>query len=410
MGRTFTWFFLGAVLAVSYCSGNGSGPGDATSDAKDCLGCDQGQWEQLAETKDLSGREAVEDVEVVPDIFLPEDSTTDVGDGTSDVQDLLGDSPELGDLALDEEGMGQDTALAETLGDVMSPFPDLSDEGKGCGEAMICGGAKGCLGPDDADCWAECTEGLSELAEWKLGLLDSCFETHCEEATSATASQCRQQFCFLTEMVCTGGQGNLSCSGVLECLMNCPPTDAECRSTCLAQASLATAVSAYDVIQFTENNTLEVWLLQCSGGNGMAGCSETQECFIGCGLGVPGVMTDPPCLIQCMKNSSPEAQEMWVEMLACCEYDVLFSLMVQCVGGNGQLVCGEVLDCMTGCEPSDPGCFYACLGQTSPDEVEAVKGYFECVEELCQPELMPNCPDLSDCTPICVGEEEPGDE
>ena len=407
MGRTSFWLMLGLVLVVSHCSGNGSGDGsgDAVSEVVDCLGCDLGRWEQLAETTDLSVPEAAApdaaaDAEVLVDVSPPGDAAPDAGDGTQDQQEAWGDALEVGD-----------SVLMEDFVDTGNPFPDLSEMGKGCGEALQCGHEQGCLGPDDVECWAPCVEGVSELAAWKLDALAECYETHCAEATSATAEMCRQQYCTLELMVCTGGAGDLSCGGVLDCLMGCPPTDPACRTACMSEASQATVGSAYLVVESAAANSLEVWLLHCFGGEGEDECYQTQECLIDCGFGIPGVVTNPPCLIACLKNSSPEAMEMWLEMFACCEEEVLFSLMVSCVGGNGQLSCDGVLDCLAGCNPTDPACFYNCLKQTAPDAVEAVHGYFLCVEETCPPALMPACPDLAECAPICVGEEEPdGDE
>lgn len=395
----FTLIFALCTAGIG-CSGGDSGKNDAGSPDV-CSGCDLARGEIPG---DLPG----------DGLAIPGDGLTDVaqlpdeivaGDTPSVELDAGGELPDQSDhVELPPDILEGDV---EELGEVESPLPDLSNEGAACGEVLECVIDTDCSWEDE-QCIASCDGSASALAAWKLGKLTNCYQNHCAGSPPAASFNCLSQYCTLEMMGCVGGDGELACGEVVECLTTCPPGSGSCRLACMGMAGAETIAKAYEIVEQGGFNAFQVWLMDCLGGEGDLDCAATHDCLFGCGLGVPGSPLDQLCVIQCDKQASAEAKSMWLEMMACCEVEVDPSFLVVCLGGGGEDSCFSAVACWHECNPEIPECYNECFKQIAADAVEEVHNFFACLEEICPTDFIPACDLTEDCIPACMGEDVPG--
>jgi len=401
------------------CSGSDSAKNDAGS-ADVCRGCDLSRWEIAADVGGLDiplevGADSESDAESVTDVPEVADAALDIpGDMELDTLNDGVDQAELDSKAdlpdeleeIEETADVPDADNGETS-DVASTLPDLSSEGAACGEVLECVVDASCSWEDEA-CVSGCDDGVSELATWKLDVLKGCYQNKCAGSPPAAAFNCLSQYCTLEVMGCLGGDGDLTCDQVVECITTCPPGSESCRMACMGKAALGTIDGSYAILQQGGFNPFQVWLMECLGGEGDLDCAGAHDCLFGCGFGVPGIQLDQLCIIECNKQTSAQAQEMWMEMMACCEIEVKPSLLVMCLGGTGETTCFSELDCWNACDADDPACYNDCFKQIAPDALEGVYNFFLCMEEICPTEFIPACDLAMDCMLACLGQDVPG--
>jgi len=388
------WAVTCALVALAACGGKTKAAPEMT--APEEVSADQPADLAQPDLADLGRPDPVDAPgEAKDDLPGPEDTVA------------VADTPdEINDTAPADLVETSDIGQSETVSPLPC-IPDLPEEGKSCSDALTCGLDKGCGGADDVECWSPCIEGLSELATWQFYQLGSCWDIHCAEVEAADLEFCRWDHCPLEAMACAGGAGEATCTDVVDCLVQCAMDFQSCPMECMAEASKETTEGACLIAADAKAHPLETWVLSCLGGDGDMSCKETRECFFDCGFGMADGETDPPCLIECMKNTSVDAMEKWQVMMGTFDGEVDHSLMVLCVGGNGDLSCGDVLTCSEPCGPDTPGCFDDCLTLTAPEAIPAVHDFFHCMEELCPMNFFPDCPFADECMPACVGDELP---
>jgi len=149
-------------------------------------------------------------------------------------------------------------------------------------------------------------------------------------------------------------------------------------------------------------------VLSCLGGGGEAGCLDTFTCIQGCGP------DDGICYFECVEEASEESLELLLDMSNATENESL-ALIIECVGGQGEMSCGETVGCFTSCEdnpppPDDPDedpamdCMMTCIADSSPEGADDLLAFLDCAEEAC-PDGMDACPGVFVCLGECPGLE-----
>jgi hypothetical protein len=147
-------------------------------------------------------------------------------------------------------------------------------------------------------------------------------------------------------------------------------------------------------------------VLTCLGGDGDADCLDTFLCIQGCGP------DDGFCYFECVEGASEESLQLLLDMSNATENES-FALIIECVGGQGNMSCGETVGCFTTCEdnpppPDDPNedpamdCMMACIADSSPEGAADLLAFLDCAEEAC-PDGMDECPAIFVCLGECPG-------
>jgi len=287
-------------------------------------------------------------------------------------------------------------------------LPDLSKEGDDCLTIIKCGILHNCNVSDDA-CWNQCRTTGSDMGLWEFNLVMDCFDQGCYGLPQEQEGQCLWDKCGMNLFVCAGGEGEGDCGEALDCLLACPENDGICPLECMALADEEAIKKALALVYSgpgPDGANSFFWLLECVGGQGTGSCSDLITCMGECPK--DGEDDGGECAIACMKAASQEAVDQWKESMSCGDQPC-FDKLILCMGGQGDLSCGEAFNCMNECEAGGGGdtCFQQCMTQLSPEGVPEVIAFFECVNEKCggNPE---NCPAAMACLPLCPGLQPPG--
>lgn len=300
-------------------------------------------------------------------------------------------------------------------------LPDLSKEGKACLEVILCGQAAECPPFADPDCLAPCLEGASDTADWELSLVADCYQETCsgQVLEPDEVETCLWANCFAELYVCIGGDGDVGCEEQLICQAGCGDDDGGCLVDCLAQANEEAISLAYQLDATSTYAGFVAHLFECVQGDGGSSCGEMAVCLDECGIlsgsgGQPGSdgAEAMGCTIDCVKQGSPTAKEMYLEAFSCGEQGPCPDHWMACIGGHGESSCAETMTCIMECgglggSENDPDndCFSPCVAEASPEGMDGLLAYFECEQELCDGD-MEYCPLGFLCLAECGGDGE----
>jgi len=351
-------------------------------------------------------------VEPPEDQIAPPEETTE----TTPPADItsLEDVPEPEDVPEFEDVPQPEETVEETL------IPDLSKEGDDCLDVYYCGMAKGCEDFGDEACWAPCYADASAMTLWELSLINECYEDNCLDGPQdPEESNCLWSQCFAEFYVCIGGEGDASCEETLDCQGECGDEDGMCIMDCMAKSNEEAIEVALKVADAEDSANFYTYLFECVEGEGDGTCADMSACFEECGM-----FSEPEegeesslniaCAKDCIKSSSADAKEMFLGIFEC-DGDPCPDKLMECMGGAGDMTCGEALECIMTCggeggggEDDPPGedeggdCFTDCTLQTTPEAHEQMLQYLDCSEEVCGGE-MEGCPQQMACIPECTG-------
>jgi len=325
------------------------------------------------------------------------------------------DTPEAADVP-DHENTVEPVDVVKDLS-----LPDLSKEGKACLEVIQCGQASECPPFDDQDCLTPCMEGASETALWELSLVADCYQETCANQVLAPdeVETCLWANCFAELYVCIGGDGDSGCEEQLVCQAGCGDDDGACLVDCLSQANAEAILLAFQLGASNTYAGFVTHLFECVQADGQSSCGEMAICLDECGIlansgGQPGSSGEEAmaCTIECVKQGSPAAKEMYLNAFSCGEAGPCPDQWIACIGGGGESSCAETMTCVMECgglggPENDPenDCFSPCVAEASPEGMDAVLAYFECEQELCNGD-MEYCPLGFLCLAECGGEGE----
>ena len=305
-----------------------------------------------------------------------------------------------------EEVKPEDVPPVEEVAGVDVYIPDLSKEGDDCYTVVLCGLSKGCQDPTDEECWGPCYADASQMALWDLALVTECYVEKCSElAPDQEPGSCLWEMCGLALYVCVGGEGEADCGETVTCQLDCPEGDGMCPLLCMKKADQNAIEGALALLYADSDNDFWAWMFACVGGQGEMDCGELGICLGDCGMmSESEEEPDMKCVMDCLSQSSPDAMDQWLEIFACGD-EPCFDKIVSCIGGQGELSCGEALTCMGTCEDGQEGggdCFTECISQTSEQGMADIMAFLSCAEEKC-PEGMEECPGMFECIGLCPG-------
>jgi hypothetical protein len=147
-------------------------------------------------------------------------------------------------------------------------------------------------------------------------------------------------------------------------------------------------------------------VLVCLGGKGTSDCITTFQCIQGCG------QDDGLCYFECIEGADANSLELLIDMSNATEQE-MFSLLIECAGGNGEMSCAETVGCITSCEdsapqPEDPAddpvmdCMIGCLSGSSAEGADDLLAFLACADEQC-PDGMDQCANMFACLGECPG-------
>jgi len=293
--------------------------------------------------------------------------------------------------------------------------PDVElPPGESCGDIWNCGLMLGCFESDGA-CWQPCLEGADFQALQEFGDMLDCFQESCAWVPDQQQGECLWSECSGAIFQCLGGEGTSDCVETLECLGDCDQDDGLCFFACMEMAD-QDAVDMIAAMNSGDDSTMFYYLVLCAGGQGDADCGQTFVCMQDCGA-LEDDQDGMTCMLDCLDQSSPEAQEKLLDAMACGD-DACMDVIIECVGGQGAFSCGEVFVCLMDCgeQPEDPApepddeppeddggdCSMECIGQSSPEGAEDLVEFFLCLEEMCQGQP-DDCPEAMACIASCPG-------
>ena len=252
---------------------------------------------------------------------------------------------------------------------------------------------------------------------WELSLMNECYEKNCldQPPEPGGGDDCLWNQCFAELYVCIGGDGDASCEETLDCQAACGDEDGGCIMDCMAKSSEAAIEVALKIAYAEDSANYFTYLFECVEGEGQGTCGEMAGCLTACGMfGDEGEedeenKLDIACIKDCIKSSSDEAKELFLGLFSCGE-EPCQDKMMECMGGAGEMTCGEALSCMGDCNSEGGGgdeddggdCSMQCSLQTSPEEHDKLLQYWECTTEACGGE-MEGCPAQFICIPECTG-------
>lgn len=354
-----------------------------------------------AETSAPADVVAEDQTEQPEDLVTPPEETVDAT--------VPEDVPFVEDVPQPEE------VVEETL------IPDLSKEGDDCLDVFYCAMAKGCEYGDEA-CWAPCYADASAMTLWELSLIGECYEDNCQALPPEPGGgNCLWSQCFAELYVCIGGEGDASCEETLACQSECGDEDGTCIMDCMAKSNEEAITVALKIANAEDNANFFTYLFECVEGEGEGTCADMSACLDDCGMFSEeeegeGNPLDIACTIDCIKESSADAKEMFLGIFECGEEPCADKLL-ECMGGAGDMTCEEALECIMTCggegggedDPPPPeddegggDCFTDCTLQTSPEAHDKLMNYLECGAEICGEE-MDGCPQQMACIPECTG-------
>ena len=396
------------VTVAVGCSGSGgkkqiSQDGTLDSNAETVAGEDVVAGEDMVAGEDVPENDipAAEDVPVANDLEPLEDIQP-----VEDIQPMEDVQP-----SEDVEPM-EDVEPEEDLFEPDVSIPDLPKDGDDCYTIVLCGLTKGCDDISDDACWGSCYTDASEMALWDLALVQDCYADNCSElGPDQEAGSCLWEMCGLALYVCVGGEGEADCGETVNCQLECPEDDGLCPLQCMKQADQNAVEGALELLYADTDNAFWAWMFECVGGQGEMTCGEMGICLQDCGMMSDDEeeQMDMACVLDCVGNSTEEAMDTWLDIFSCGE-DPCFDKLIECIGGQGDLSCGETFMCMGECEENQEGggdCFTQCMSQTSEEGAADILELLTCAEEKC-PEGMDECPGMFECMALCPGMGFPG--
>lgn len=378
------------LLALASCTGAGKKP-IATVD---------GLVQNDAREFDAGGSESFGPDLVAPDETVADTVHEDSGGG--------GDTPapDLTDTVVDVVPVDVSQDPEVTVDPDVPALPDWNPAAESCADIWECGMWKGCF---DANmtCWGPCLQDASAEALATFDEVVGCFEDMCGAVPDSQKGDCVWEFCFAEIFDCLGGAGESDCLETFKCIDACPEEEGTCFFDCMKNADEEAVEMIVEMNQGDEQSMFQ-GMIECAGGNGQGDCAEVVLCVQTCDQSGEGGMG---CFLECIELSSAEAQEILFEMFQC-GAEPCFDVLLTCVGGKGDLTCGEAIGCMTTCEaggedpPPEPGdeggdCFFECFGQTSPEGAQALSDLIACVEEKCGGGMDDMCEAAYPCLALC---------
>ncbi len=334
------------------------------------------------------------------DTMRHDDALTD-GRGDGMMPDKANDAPQQDMLVDSLQDMGQDVTLQDTV-DLEQPDaevpdlppPDLMPEGPTCYDYVECTRNSNC-GPI-TPC-PQCQQLLVGKVATEVDALTQCITTNCSGLEGEAFGTCIWTVCSTQWLDCIGGEGKGNCDDVLTCTSGCDEfSDSQCMELCVEMSDedaleLLAKIFADEAVS---DGTKFGYVADCVGGQGDGACMDAMICMDACGE------NDPPCTVQCLKQTSPEALEKLKAMIGC-DGKPCFEPAVECIGGTGTASCLASLQCLGDCnQEGDGGCFWQCLSNASAEAAGQLTEFSNCVTEKCGG-VMENCPAAQECMGLC---------
>lgn len=317
-----------------------------------------------------------------PDAAQPDIGLPDVPDVVLDVSDLVpdGTSPDVADVP------EPDSEPEDVTPDLMPAEPTCYDYIE-CSRAGNCGPGSPC---------PQCEAMLQGKVVQEFNALSDCIQTNCAQLSGEAFGECIWTVCATQWLECIGGEGLGDCDDVLTCAADCDQfSDSQCMELCVEMSSQEALELVMKIFGGDEgDNQSFAYVADCVGGQGAGSCMEAMSCMNLCGE------DNPPCTVECLKQTSAEAVEK-LKALIGCGGQPCFIPAVDCIGGSGTTACYPTLQCVGACGANDDGtCFTGCVSKASPDAAQQLISFSTCLEEKCNG-VMQNCPAAQECLQLC---------
>jgi hypothetical protein len=284
----------------------------------------------------------------------------------------------------------------------LEPEPDLYQEvdwgsaGNGCLAIVECAADLGCSALDQA-CWLQCALDAPDGDVDKVYDIYQCMKAECPDVSLGGEDGCLLVACGVPVLACIDDfVGDTTCGKAYHCMDEATDESGFKMIQCFSKVSLEEKLLVEKLLTIDKGLEEMYWLIGCLGGQGEDDCLTTVTCMQQCGFG--------SCMLNCVKQSSPEGKETLQAMYAC-DGQPCMDQFVTCVGGQGDQNCGKSLDCMSGCDDlrgmDSEACMTECLSMSSPDAAQEMIEFFLCADQLCpEPGY---CAEMGQCMTLCTG-------